>query len=230
MRALIFDVDGTLAETEMLHLAAFNATFRDFGLDWHWSEADYQHLLATTGGKERMARFVRERGAVPDPDQIAAIYKEKTRRYAEMMAAGQIGLRPGVAELIAAARADGLRLAVATTTAPGNVDALIRACMGQPADRVFDVIAAGDMVAAKKPAPDVYLLAMDRLGLGPQDCVAFEDSRNGVLSAQAAGLPVVLTRAHFTQAENIPPVPLELHSLADLGGLEALRDLTVRAR
>lgn len=204
--ALIFDVDGTLAETEDLHRAAFNETFAAAGLPWHWSVEDYTRLLRTTGGKERMrvwaAEVGTEVGTVAGGDLIGRLHAEKTRRYGDLLAGGGLNLRPHVAGLVASARAAGLRLAVATTTNRPNVDALTEAAWGLPADRVFDVIAAGDKVSAKKPAPDVYLLALSRLGLPARDAIAFEDSRNGLLSARAAGLRVVVAPSIFTMHED----------------------------
>jgi HAD superfamily hydrolase (TIGR01509 family) len=228
IRALIFDVDGTLAETEELHRTAFNQTFAAAGLPWQWSVDDYTWLLRTTGGKERMRVWALHVGSDLDDDLIARLHNEKTRRYGDLLAGGGLSLRPHVAELIAAARAEGLRLAVATTTNRPNVDALTKAAWGAPADLVFDVIAAGDEVAAKKPAPDVYLLALSRLGLPADAALAFEDSRNGLLSARAAGLRVVVTPSIYTAHEDfggadalvpdlgLPNLPRDLN--ASLGG------------
>lgn len=201
LAALVFDVDGTLAETEEVHRAAFNAAFAAEGLEWRWSVDDYRRLLTTTGGKERIARHIREIGAEGAGIDVAALHADKTRRYVEMVEGGGLLLRPGVAALIAAARARGLRLAVATTTSRPNVEALTRATFGRPADAVFDVIAAGDEVAAKKPAPDVYLLALDRLGLPAARCIAFEDSANGLAAARGAGLPCVAAPGLYTEHE-----------------------------
>jgi HAD superfamily hydrolase (TIGR01509 family) len=220
LRALIFDVDGTLAETELLHLAAFNAAFAAAGLDWRWSEAEYGRLLTTTGGKERIARYARERALDATEPAVAELHRDKTRRYAAMLAAG-IALRPGVAALLDAARARGVRLAVATTTTPANVDALVRAALGTPAAAVFEVIAAGDAVAAKKPAPDVYRLALAGLGLAAGDCVAFEDSRNGLLAAKAAGLYTIVTPSRFTRREDFAGADRLLPALGRLADLAA---------
>lgn len=220
LRALIFDVDGTLAETEEAHRAAFNAAFAAAGLNWHWSMADYGRLLATTGGKERMARWRAERGSGPSDAAIAALHRDKTARYAALLAGGGLQARPGVLALAAAARAAGLRLAVATTTSPGNVAALTQAIWGRAAEEVFDVIAAGDEVAAKKPAPDVYALALDRLSLPAGAALAFEDSRNGVLSARAAGLRVVVTPSAYTAGEDFAGAEVVL---ADLTGFDLTR-------
>ena len=220
LRALIFDVDGTLAETEEAHRAAFNAAFAAAGLNWHWSMADYGRLLTTTGGKERMARWRAERGSGPSDAAIAALHRDKTARYAALLAGGGLQARPGVLALAAAARAAGLRLAVATTTSPGNVAALTQAIWGRAAEEVFDVIAAGDEVAAKKPAPDVYALALDRLSLPAGAALAFEDSRNGVLSARAAGLRVVVTPSAYTAGEDFAGAEVVL---ADLTGFDLTR-------
>jgi HAD superfamily hydrolase (TIGR01509 family) len=202
-RALIFDVDGTLAETEELHRRAFNETFAAAGLAWHWSVEVYRELLRVAGGKERMARHRADSGAdAPDDASIAALHRAKTARYAALLASGAVTLRPGVATVIRAARAAGLRLAVATTTSPHNVAALCRACWGQEADDIFDVVAAGDAVAAKKPAPDIYRLALDRLDLGPAEAIAIEDSRIGMRAARAAGLAVLVTPSAYTAGED----------------------------
>ncbi|SDE95886.1 HAD family hydrolase [Rhodobacter capsulatus] len=202
LKALIFDVDGTLAETEEVHRQAFNETFAAQGLDWYWSKEDYRTLLRTTGGKERMAKHRENLGSGPSDAKIADLHKAKTQRYVEIIASGQVGLLPGVAELIDRAKASGLRLAIATTTTRANVDALIAATFSKPAGDIFEVIAAGDEVAQKKPAPDVYLRALQGLGLPPAACLAFEDSRAGLASARAAGLRVVLTPSEYTRGDD----------------------------
>ncbi len=220
MKALIFDIDGTLAETEELHRTAFNAAFVAFALGWHWDRETYRDLLTTTGGKERIARYAHEMhaGAVP----VALLHAEKTHLFAKRVREG-IRLRPGIRELMAQARAEGLRLAAATTTSPENVEALCRAAFGQPAGEVFDVIVAGDMVAAKKPAPDVYLQALEELGVSPDEAIAFEDSRNGVRAARMAGVPVILSRGIYTLHEPASEATLSIDCFANLGGLVGLR-------
>lgn len=202
LRALIFDVDGTLAETEEAHRQAFNETFAAEGIDWNWCPLTYRELLRTTGGKERMRAHRAVVGHGPSDADIPELHKRKTVRYGEIIAEGGVPLRPGVAELIRQAQDAGLRLAIATTTNRPNVDKLIAATLGVPASEIFDVIAAGDEVAAKKPAPDVYLLALERLGLPPETALAFEDSVPGLASAKAAGLKVVLTPSAYTSGED----------------------------
>lgn len=203
LEALIFDVDGTLAETEELHRKAFNATFHQAGLDWHWSRETYRQLLTTTGGKERIGRYCGEIGATwLDADAIARLHKKKTGAYARLMATGGLSPRPGVMQLIEAARAAGLKLAIATTTSPKNVDALCLALWDRPANKVFDAICAGDEVAEKKPSPAVYRLALQRLGVAPERALAFEDSRNGLVSARGAGLRCVVTPGFYTEGED----------------------------
>ena len=214
IKALIFDVDGTLAETEEVHREAFNRIFDEVGLNWHWSVDDYTRLLKTTGGKERMRKHRDDLGATePSDDRIAELHKRKTAIYAEIVASGNLNLRPGVRELVSDARAAGIRVAVATTTNTPNVEALCQACWGQPANEVFEVIAAGDEVDEKKPAPDVFNLALERLGLPAQDCIALEDSRNGLLSAHAAGIAVVVTPSAYTAKDDFSEAA---HVVADL--------------
>jgi HAD superfamily hydrolase (TIGR01509 family) len=192
LRALIFDVDGTLAETEELHREAFNETFAAAGLDWHWDQPLYAELLSVTGGKERMAHFQLRAGITPKlpPDRIASLHADKTARYTARVNAGGVALRPGIRRLLTEATRAGLKLAIATTTSRPNVEALLAAAAPLPP---FDVIAAGDEVRAKKPAPDVFLLALAGLGLPAHACLAFEDTLNGLRSARGAGLRTVVT-------------------------------------
>ncbi len=222
-QALIFDVDGTLAETEDAHLRAFNLVFAENGLDWRWSREEYRELLTTTGGKERMTRYVLERRENPAEYPIAALHEAKTKRFAELVASGELQPREGIRELIAVAKSEGIRLAVATTTAPGNVAALCPALFGAPMEAIFETVAAGDMVKAKKPAPDVYLLALEQLGLPAEACLALEDSRNGVSSAKAAGLRVVLSQSFYTLGEATAGADLVVKEFAEIADPAALR-------
>jgi HAD superfamily hydrolase (TIGR01509 family) len=238
--ALIFDVDGTLVETEELHRAAFNEAFAaEGGLGWHWDQALYARLLAVTGGKERIAEYQRSLGLAALPAaEVAALHAAKTGHYTRLVAEGGLQLRPGVRRLLEAAHQAGVRRAIATTTSPANVEALLAACGQLPA---FDVVAAGDEVAAKKPAADVYLLALRRLGVPAEACVAVEDTENGLLSARGAGLRCLITtslyggRGPFSGAAAVvsdlgePGTPAELLAgptlaggLVDLGWLAAL--------
>jgi len=216
LRALIFDVDGTLAETEEAHRTAFNRSFARWGLNWSWSRALYRELLKTTGGKERIAAFQDSlaKGAMRlVPEDIARLHRDKTSIYEEIVAAGGLTLRPGVRELVSAARGRGLKLAVATTTSLKNVEALCRCCWQSGALEVFDTIAAGDMVAQKKPAPDVFELALAQLRLPASACLAFEDSEAGLISARDAGLRVVVTPSAYTHDGDFGQADWEIPSL-----------------
>ncbi len=222
LQGLIFDVDGTLADTERDgHRPAFNAAFREAGLDWEWDEALYGELLAVTGGKERIAHFVsRHRpdfARLPDvAERIAALHKAKTRHYTQLAAAGGIPLRPGVARLLHEARSAGLRLAVATTTTPENVSALLVPALGADAMSWFEVVGAGDVVPAKKPAPDIYLWVLERLGLPASACLAFEDSENGLQASLGAGLATVVTPCGYTRGQNFSGAAAVLDSLEEV--------------
>ncbi|MFN2309222.1 MAG: HAD family hydrolase [Gammaproteobacteria bacterium] len=222
LRALLFDVDGTLAETEEVHRQCFNTAFAEAGLDWHWSVDLYRELLAVTGGKERILHYLdTRRRDFPRPADldafIAGLHQAKTRLYTETVAVGGVPLRPGVHRLLEQARAAGLRLAIATTTTPDNVTALLRASLAPDAQDWFEVIAAGGVVPKKKPAPDIYCYALERLGLGPEACLAFEDSENGLISARAAGLKTLVTVSDYTQDHDFSGAALLLDQLGEPG-------------
>ena len=203
LKASIFDVDGTLSESEEVHRRAFNETFAGFGLFWVWSQELYGELLKTTGGKERMTAYLRDHLNEPaDVENIAKIHQRKTVVYGKLIAGGATSLRPGIADLIADAKMQGVRVAVATTTNRPNVDRLTESCFGRPAGEVFDVIAAGDEVANKKPASDVFDLAVAGLGLDPAECVGLEDSRNGLLSCTGAGVPCIVSPCMYTNGSD----------------------------
>ena len=216
--ALIFDVDGTLAETEELHRRAFNHAFARHGLDWHWDRALYKDLLRVTGGKERIRAFHSRQWVAPplsDAD-IAELHRIKTAHYAELVETGCCPLRPGVTDLLAAAKARGQRLAIATTTSHGNIDALLSRALGTRWAADFDAIVAGDDVRHKKPAPDVYLEVLVRLKLAPSDCVAIEDSANGLIAASRADIPVLITRSLFFRDDDFSAARFVLDDLSEL--------------
>ena len=219
VKAILFDVDGTLAETEEVHRRAFNETFAEEGLDWRWSRHLYGKLLAVTGGKERMRHFMD--AYAPDErlslDKIAALHKKKTARYVELIGSGEIELRPGVFNLIHEAREAGLKLAIVTTTSLPNVTALVGGTLGPAAMKMFDVVAAGDIVPAKKPAPDIYLKALDDLKLPASECLAIEDSENGLKAALAAGVPTVVTVSAYTDGQDFSGALTVLNSLDGVG-------------
>jgi len=220
IKALIFDVDGTIADTEETHRQAFNAAFLEHGLAWDWSRGEYAQLLRTSGGKERIRVYIQAlEFAAPERKRLLGlvelIHASKTRNYAELIAAGRTRPRPGVARLIGEARAAGIRLAIASTTTSANIAALLSAQFGAAAWNWFEALACGDLVPHKKPAPDIYLRALGMLRLRAEDCVAFEDSVNGLRSARAAGLYTVVTPTAWSEGQDFSGANLLLRSLGD---------------
>lgn len=221
LQALIFDVDGTLANTERDgHRVAFNQAFKEFDLDWYWSEELYGELLAVTGGKERMA-FYLEKFNTDYPvndgtaDLIKKLHAAKTHHYTELLATGAIPLRPGVRRLIDEARAAGMRIAIATTTTPANVTALLEHALAPGSSSWFEVIAAGDIVAAKKPAADIYQWALQQLNLSAESCLAFEDSENGIKSSLGAQLKTIITINDYTHDHNFEGAAIVLDNMGE---------------
>jgi HAD superfamily hydrolase (TIGR01509 family) len=222
LRALVFDVDGTLADTEDAHRAAFNEAFAEAGLDWHWDEPLYTRLLEVSGGKERIAHWWREREPMTDidagafADTVQRIHDLKTAAYERRVREGAVSLRPGVLALVRAAHEAGLALAIATTTSPINIAALLRAALGPDWQYLFQVIEDASTAPRKKPDPQVYLQTLARLAIPAAACLAFEDSANGLAAARRAGLATIVTPNAFTRHHDFAGA---LRLLPDLHGI-----------
>ena len=221
IKAIIFDVDGTLADTEDGHRKSFNKAFAESGLDWNWDVALYDKLLKVTGGKERIKYFVSDflTGYTrPDnfDDFVKHLHKVKTAHYTAMLREGQIPLRPGIKQLMDDARAAGIRLAIATTTTPENVSSLLEVGLGKNWADYFSANGCGDIVPHKKPAPDIYFWVLDKLGLSAAECIAVEDSENGLRSSLAAGIKTFVTINHYTRNQNFAGAASVFDDLSNL--------------
>ena len=221
LQAVLFDVDGTLADTELEgHRVAFNQAFKEFALDWHWSPELYGELVAAVaGGKERILFYAKTRHPElfnrSDLDTwLAALHERKSAIYSEIVMSGAIPLRPGVSRLFDELRESGIRIAVATTTAPSSLNSLIKANLELDISSLFDVVGAGDQVANKKPSPDIYQWTLQQLNLPPENCLAIEDSHIGLTAARAAGLATVITVSKYTGEDNFQGA---LSVVSDLG-------------
>ena len=205
LQALIFDVDGTLADTESVHLAAFNQAFAELGMDWVWTRDMYVDLLTISGGKERILHYwkqanadVKALGAQALQDRINRIHELKTAYYENAVNSGAVALRPGVLHLMDEALKAGVQLAIATTTSPVNIAALLRHAIGDDWRLNFSAIGDASTAPIKKPHPQVYLQMLDALKLPASQCLALEDSNNGLRAATAAGLATIVTPNPFT--------------------------------
>jgi HAD superfamily hydrolase (TIGR01509 family) len=228
-RALIFDCDGVLGDTEQHgHLVAFNQMWRELGVSWQWSAPEYGEQLRIGGGKERMARLFTEpaflRVFTPPADEssrqelLATWHARKSAIFRELVESGRIPPRSGIKRLAAEALDRGWRLAVASTSAPSSVKAMLRRAVGLDLIERFSAVLAGDIVTAKKPAPDIYRLAAERLGLPPGRCVVIEDSSPGLQAAVAAGMRCVITVSPYTCNGDFSQAALVLSCLGDPGG------------
>jgi len=207
MKALIFDVDGTLADTEDAHREAFNDAFAEAGYAWHWDRDLYKHLLSVTGGKQRIRFYLEESHPAflqrdDIDDLIPALHKRKTAFFVERLKNGQVPLRPGIEDLIHEARDTGMTIAIATTTTPVNVETLLRVNLGEDSLQWFSCIGDGGVVPVLKPEPDVYNYVLDKLGLEPGDALALEDSRNGLVACERANVPCLIVTNDYTHGQD----------------------------
>jgi HAD superfamily hydrolase (TIGR01509 family) len=228
-RALVFDCDGVLADTERDgHLVAFNQMWREAGVNWQWSLPQYAEKLKIGGGKERLASLAKDEDFrsdyhVPDSESewsstVAGWHKRKTEIYKELIASGKIPGRPGVKRLATEALGQGWLLVVCSTSALPAVQAVLVHVMGEELAGQFAGVFAGDIVAAKKPAPDIYNIAAETLQIDAARCVVVEDSRNGLLAAKAAGMTCIITQNDLTRGEDFTEAAIVLSSLGDPDG------------
>jgi len=232
IKAIIFDVDGTLADTEDGHRKSFNKAFAESGLDWNWDVELYRKLLKVTGGKERIKYFIADfltGYTKPDnfEDFVKHLHKVKTGHYTAMLREGHIPLRPGIKQLIDDAHTAGITLAIATTTSPENVSALLEVGLGEDWEKYFAANGCGDIVPNKKPAPDIYYWVLEKLKLAPGDCIALEDSENGLRSSLAAGIRTFVTVNHYTRDQNFAGADGVFDDLSDLSGFYSTTGLTL---
>ncbi len=234
MKALIFDCDGVLIDTERDgHRVAFNEAFKKAGIDAEWDEALYGKLLEVAGGKERMKHYFEQVGWPEAADDerdayVAALHKSKTAIFGELLASGALPLRAGINRIIDEARDAGMTLAVCSTSAEKSVRGAL-SLMGAERAAAFSLVLAGDVVSRKKPDPEIYLKATAELGLADDECIVVEDSRVGLLAASGAGLTCIVTKSTYTQEEDFSEAAMVVSELGDPPGecvhLEDLRKL-----
>jgi len=222
IKALIFDQDGVIIDTERDgHRVAFNQTFEEFGYDFAWGVEKYHELLQVAGGKERMRHYLHTEGfgVEVEPEEedelIKRMHKRKTEAFIELIESGRLPLRAGVKRLMQEANTAGLTLGVCTTSNERSARAVAYNILK---DIQFDFVLAGDVVSKKKPDPEIYNLALQRIGLKPEECIVVEDSRNGVLAAKAAGMHVVATTNVYTEREDLSEADIVVTSLGDPDG------------
>lgn len=217
LKAVIFDVDGTLAETEEVHREAFNMVFEQSRLGWYWSRELYRELLKVTGGKERIRHYTHSENITGiSYEDIASLHRSKTTCYAELLPQN-IKLRPGVERLIEECLSRSIRLAIATTTTEANVEALNQAVGGALKLSQFEAVVGGVMVPEKKPSPRVYEVALTKLGVKPEEAIAIEDSSAGISAAKGAGLRCLASPSFYTFEHDLSQATAIVDCLSDRG-------------
>jgi HAD superfamily hydrolase (TIGR01509 family) len=222
LKAIFWDQDGVIIDTEKDgHRVAFNKMFKEVGYDFEWSVDTYGELLSISGGKERMRHYFTEKGIIlegdpeKDAELLLSLHKKKTALFVELIESGILPLRTGVKRLMQEAMEAGLRLGVCTTANERSANAIAKGMLG---DIDLEFVLAGDVVKKKKPDPEIYLLALERTGLSPDECIVIEDSRNGILAAKAAGLRAVATTNIYTENEDLSDASIVVTSLGDPDG------------
>jgi HAD superfamily hydrolase (TIGR01509 family) len=225
LRAIFFDQDGVIIDTERDgHRVSFNETFRAFGYDFEWSVEEYHELLQIAGGKERIKHYMQAKGITGgmQPEEIDELvkkmHKAKTEKFIELIESGRLPLRPGVHRFMREAKQAGLIVGICTTSDVKAAHVIADQIL---ADISLDFVLAGDMVAKKKPDPEIYLLALKNCDLTATQCIVVEDSHNGLLAAKNAGLRVVVTTNPYTEKEDLAAADLILTCLGDPDGEKA---------
>ena len=220
LKGIIFDVDGTIADTEEFHRQAFNLAFREFELDWHWSEDDYRDILSISGGKERFKRCLDQdlklKNSLQDvPAFIRSLHKCKSSHYRQLLESGAITLRPGIKRVIDEALHSGIKLGIATSSSTANFNTLIKQTLGLDPEEVFSTIVTSDIVHDKKPCPAAYQCALAGMAMDPEHCIAIEDTANGSQAAQHAGIQVVITTHTYTKDNDFAGAALVVDHLGE---------------
>ena len=216
LKALFFDQDGVIIDTERDgHRVAFNQTFKEFAFAFQWDVEEYHQLLQIGGGKERMKHYFQAHGIAFTDDQIKQMHLRKTAVFIELIESGKLPLRPGIHRIMREARDQGLKICICTTSDEKSANAIAKKILS---DIQFAHILAGDIVKKKKPDPEIYLLALQKTGLTPKECLVFEDSANGIRAAKAAGIPVVATSNPYTEREDLTPANMVVTCLGDVNG------------
>lgn len=217
LKAIIFDMDGTLADTEDLHRQAFNLAFREHACPLNWSRLEYKQLLSISGGRERIYHCLKQAGVADTELQrtVDAVHQTKSTLYRQILVSDVIELRPGIRRLVQECRAAGLKLAIATSSSTDNVNTLLRRTFGSAGNDFFPVVVTCDLVTDKKPSPAVYIYALSELGLEAENCISIEDTSNGNLAALAAGINTVITTHPLTMDNDFTGASLVLNHLGE---------------
>ena len=217
LNAIIFDMDGTLADTEELHRRAFNLAFKEYGCPLNWSRLEYKQLLSISGGRERIYHCLQQAGfdSAELPQTVDLVHQKKSALYRQILVSDIIELRPGIRRLVRECHAAGIKLAIATSSSTDNVNTLLRRTFGSAGAELFPVVVSSDLVTEKKPSPAVYIHALSALGLQAEHCIALEDTSNGNLAALAAGIPVVITTHPLTVDNDFTGASLVLNHLGE---------------
>ncbi len=220
LSAVLFDVDGTISETEDFHRKSFNEAFKEFNLDWFWDEAIYTELINIGDGKERIEYYIKR--AWPEmleyknlTKYINSIHKVKNEIFKDFVLDSDIKFRPGVLRLINELKEKNVRIAIVSSTTQEDLFTLFKKGLNMDPNSTFDLIAHGGCTENKRPSPEIYEWILEKMRIAPQSCVAIEDSLRGLRSAVNANINVLVTPSIYTKKEDFKEANIVVSSLGE---------------
>jgi len=193
-KALLFGSIGSIVETSEIQRRSFNKAFKKYGLEWNWTKREYINLLSKSGGKDRISRYAKKKKNVVDSAYLRNL---KTKIFNNYLKNNQLKLRPGVKNLISLCKKEKIKIAFVSSTSSNNINAILYSLRNSINKRDFSFIGNSKLIKKFKPNPDIYLLALKKLKLKANDCIAIEDTQESLNSARRAKIKCIIFPGKF---------------------------------